>query len=184
MLGITQRCMGIWAVMLALLACAPQAPAPAKTVSYRNSAAPIYSTAGLPIARLIGTWRQVASAAPPAGQPCTPAPFLQITAMAGNDLANGGQPMAIHDLCLAQGRHRGAGVLRSAGAAGRYQLDGLDAPLWVLWISSDATAMAIGTPSGNFAMILSKTQISPDKMRAAYQVLAWNGYDLAQIYQF
>jgi apolipoprotein D and lipocalin family protein len=156
-----------------LLACVPTAP----QASYRSPSVPIYSTANLPIAQVLGTWAQVAGLGK--AEACPKWPYLQIFADNGTS-----QPAARYDLCLGGARFRGAGAMASAGAAGRYNVPGLPAPIWVLWLSGDASAMAIGTPDGRFAAILSKTAISPDKLQAAQQILAWNGYDLAQFYQY
>lgn len=92
--------------------------------------------------------------------------------------------MAQYDFCLGGQRHRGAGPISSAGAPGRYHIAGLPAPLWVLWIDEANRSAALGTPDGRFGMILSKGAIPADHLAAARQVLAWNGYDLTQFYQY
>ena len=159
---------------LALIGCT-QSSAPQITSGYRTGAAPIYSTAALPIARMLGTWRQVAGFG--ASAPCTTAPTLQIA-------AQGGSATARYDLCFGPNRRMGAGQLASGGAQGRYRLPSLDAPLWVLWIDEGNRSAALGTPDGAFGMIVSKDPISKDRMRAATEVLAWNGYDLTQFHQY
>ena len=45
---------------------------------------------------------------------------------------------------------------------GRFALDGLDEPLWVLWADADMRTLVIGTPSGRLGFIL----ISQSRMRA------------------
>lgn len=52
--------------------------------------------------------------------------------------------------------------------------------LWVLWVDADYRVAVIGTPSGRFARVLSRTpQVRPDLMEAARRVLRFNGYDPA-----
>ena len=160
---------------LALIGCM-QTPAPQTPVQgFRTGAAPIYSTAALPIARMLGTWRQVAGFG--ARTPCTTAPALQIS-------AQGGSASAQYDLCFGPNRRIGAGHLASGGAQGRYHLPNLDTPIWVLWIDEGNRSAVLGTPDGSFGMILSKDPISKDRLRAAREVLAWNGYDLTQFHQY
>jgi apolipoprotein D and lipocalin family protein len=160
------------------IACAPTPPAP--SAGYRSAAVPIYSTAALPIARLVGQWRQVGGFGAP--KPCAPAPALTITASPQS------AAQAQFDLCLGAQRLQGGGAVASpvvsAGAQGRYLIAGLSAPLWVLWIDEGNRSMALGTPDGSFGMILSKDPIPADRLRAAREVLAWNGYDLTQFYQY
>ena len=160
------------------MACAPKspAPAPAPATFYRATATPIYSTATLPIARLVGQWRQVAGFG--AAKPCAAQPALTITASAT------GAAQAQIDLCFAAQRVQGAGAVQSAGAQGRYRLAEIAAPVWVLWIDEGNRSMALGTPDGSFGMIVSKDAIPADRLRAAREVLAWNGYDLTQFYQY
>lgn len=157
-----------------LAACGQGAGPDAAGPSYR-SAAPIYSTAGFPIVRMVGTWRQVAGFG--AAQPCTQTPALQISAEAG-------QAVVRYDLCFGEQRRAGAGAMASAGAQGRYQLPDLPQPIWVLWMDEGNRSMVLGAPDGSFGMVLSKDPIPADRLRAAREVLAWNGYDLTQFYQY
>lgn len=155
---------------MALAGCGAVAPNPV-SAPYRNPHRPIYSTATLPTARLIGRWRQVAGFG--AQGNCAPR-GIEFT------VQNGAVQAAYH-LCLNGRAVQGAGPL--AGGAGRYSLPNFPAPIWVLWIDGDNRSMAIGTPNGSLGMILSKDAIPADRMAAAREILAWNGYDLAQIVQ-
>ncbi len=169
---------GSWAHILAaglLIACTAAPQPQSARQAYRAAGAPIYSTSGLPIARMLGTWRQMAGFG--ASHPCSASPALQITPDAGSARVQ-------YDLCLGQTRLRGQGTLASAGAQGRYRVQGLPAPLWVLWMDEGNRSMAIGTPDGSFGMVLSKDAIPADRARAAREILAWNGYDLTQFYQY
>lgn len=52
--------------------------------------------------------------------------------------------------------------------------------LWVLWVDADYRLAVIGTPDGRFARILSRTPVPRDDlMRAARDILRFNGYDPA-----
>ncbi len=160
--------------LIALIGCTQSAAPTAQQGSFR-ARKPMYSTADLPIARMLGTWRQVAGFG--AAQPCTKTPALDIAAKAGGAVAR-------YDLCLGTKRYSGEGPIASAGAQGRYRLPNLPAPIWVLWIDEGNRSLAIGTPDGGFGAILSKDPIPADRLRAAREVLAWNGYDLTQFYQY
>lgn len=141
----------------------------------RDRSEPIYSTADFPIARMMGAWQQVAGFGP--ALPCTSAPNLTLTASAGAVLAQ-------YDLCLPNARAVGAGALASAGAQGRYFLPNLQAPIWILWMDASDQTMVIGTPDGSFAMVLAKSPPPSDHLRAAREILTWNGYDLTQFHQY
>ncbi|MEZ5912411.1 MAG: hypothetical protein R3D84_09475 [Paracoccaceae bacterium] len=54
---------------------------------------------------------------------------------------------------------------------------------WVLWLDSGARTLVVGTPSGDFGAILDRegAAIPPDRMQAAREVLAFNGYDLTRL---
>jgi apolipoprotein D and lipocalin family protein len=90
------------------------------------------------------------------------------------------------DLCLGGQRTNYGGEARVSGP-GRLMLTGADpagigAEWWVLWVDADNRTLVVGTPSGGFGMILNRTpDLPPDRMRAAREILAWNGYDLARL---
>jgi apolipoprotein D and lipocalin family protein len=128
----------------------------------------MYSTADMPASRLIGRWQQEGGFG--AMGDCTPR-GIEFS------IQNGMVQSAYH-LCLNGRGVQGAGPL--AGGQGRYQLPGLAAPIWVLWMDGGNRSMAIGTPDGSFGLVLSKQDIPADRMIAAREILAWNGYDLAQ----
>ena len=59
---------------------------------------------------------------------------------------------------------------------------GIGAEWWVLWVDADYRTLVVGTPSGSFGMILNRTSdLPPDRLAAAREVLAWNGYDLGRM---
>ncbi len=65
------------------------------------------------------------------------------------------------------------------GRMTRAMPDGTES-LWVLWVDADYRVAVIGTPDGRFARVLSRTPtVRDDLMRAARDVLRFNGYDPA-----
>lgn len=150
-----------FAVVLTLLAaCAPK---PAPQISFRDPARPIYSLAGFDAARLSGAWHQVAGF----GAACH-----------GGTIEVG--PTARFDLCLPYGQKQGRAAL-VATKPGRFDLTGIG-PLWVLWADADNRTVVLGTPSGQYAIILNRDPTLPaDRFRAARDILAFNGYDVTQL---
>lgn len=158
-----------------LVACAPAA-APVKIGHYRaNAAAPIYSSAVLQSDRLVGRWVQVAAFAPNAGG-CAPGGVEISRRTEGLTLA--------YRLCLSGGETRGGGVMQPAGP-GRFTVPGQPSPWWILWADADYRTLVIGTPSGQFGFVLNReSRLPPDRLRAAREILDWNGYDLRRLQVF
>lgn len=154
-------------ICLLLAACGPAVPS---SQTFRNVQKQMYSTADLPPSRLIGRWRQEAGF----GRSCAAARFQGIAF----SVQNGAMQVAYH-LCLNGRIVQGQGAL--AGRQGRYSLPQLARPIWVLWIDADNRSMAVGTPDGSLGLILSKDAIPKDRLQAAREILAWNGYDLAKM---
>lgn len=140
--------------------------------SYRKAGAPIYSIAAFDPARLPGTWTEVASFAPE-GTRCRPG-GLTITRGAGGLQASG-------RLCRA-GHEVGQNGKLSPIGPGRLWLSGADEPLWVVWVDTDYRTLVLGTPSGHFGWILNRGgALPPDRLKAAREILDWNGYDLSKL---
>lgn len=161
--------------LLALAACGATAPA-----SFRNKASTIYSVASLAPADIAGDWVQVATF----GAACRggPAGQARFTPTAGGGLG------ADLSLCLngQRANYRGRAV---PGGPGRLSLVGgrapLDQPIWVLWIDAEARTLALGTPSGEFGVVLNRTASLPtDRARAAADVFRFSGYDGAKLQFF
>ena len=55
-------------------------------------------------------------------------------------------------------------------------------PVWLLWVDQDYRVAVLGTPSGHFATVLSRG-LPPrgDLLKAAREVLDFNGYDVTRI---
>ena len=55
-------------------------------------------------------------------------------------------------------------------------------PVWVLWVDQDYRVAALGTPSGDWAVVLARPGMGRgDLLGAAREVLDFNGYDLKRI---
>jgi len=149
-----------------LAACVTQGPRPLPQGAFRAKDAPIYSSAVLEPARLVGRWKQVAGFGPPGA--CKPG---------GVEISRGaGGLRAVWRLCLGGQEARGSAPMQPAGP-GRFDVAGQ--AWWVLWADGDYRTLAIGTPDGGFGFVLDRSGgISGDRLRAAREILAWNGYDL------
>lgn len=153
---------------LALVLAACTRPEQPVATAFRQPGAPIYSSAVLEGDRLSGPWRQVATFAPD-GQPvCQPGAV---------DIVAG---MVRWELCLADGRHSGAGPLHP-GKPGRFTVDGM-ADWWVLWADGDYRTLVIGTPSGGFGFVLNRdASLPPDRLKAVRDILRFNGYRIEEL---
>lgn len=57
-----------------------------------------------------------------------------------------------------------------------------DTQYWVLWVDADYRTAAIGTPSGSFGWIIDRAKSGgDDRIKAARDVLGFNGYKLSQL---
>ncbi|WP_108128887.1 lipocalin family protein [Gemmobacter caeni] len=167
----------MFALLLALSACA-KTPEPER--AFRNTAVPIYSSAVLDAASLAGRWQQVGTFAAEAGG-CRGG-----MVSFGPSGAQGLQVEA--DLCLDGQRARYRGNARLV-APGRLQLEAAEGalaePWWVLWADADSRTLVIGTPSGRMGFVLERGGVtSPDRLKAAREILDWNGYSLAGLQMF
>ncbi len=53
---------------------------------------------------------------------------------------------------------------------------------WVLWVDQSYRTAVIASPQGDFAFILNRDrEIPADRLRAAREILDWNGFDLAAL---
>jgi apolipoprotein D and lipocalin family protein len=156
-------------LLLALAACA--SPATAPQGSFRPASAPIWSSAQLDRARLAGEWRQVAGFGVPAG--CRPG---------GMTISGKGALTAAFRLCASGREWKGGGAMTATGP-GRFDLAGQS--WWVLWADADYRTLVIGTPDGSFGFVLDRSGAIPaDRLRAAREILDWNGYDTARLTLF
>lgn len=162
-------------VSIAMLAgCAAEAPPVAPV--FRDASVQIASTTRLDVGDLLGEWWVVADFAPRS----TCAPKLRFDPGPASDtLLYRPCPERVGPgpFDLAQDPE---GAVYAVGAYGRLISD--DGQIWVLWIAEDGGTAVIGAPSGRFGRILNRgPDIRPDRLRAAREVLAFNGYDLRRL---
>ena len=157
------------ALVLLLTACA-STPPPAAPAAFRTPKAPIYSNAVLDLPKLAGTWTQVASFG--AAGRCKPG---------GAEIRQTARGLhAAYRLCQSGQDRRGAGPLHAIGP-GRFAAAGQTVAWWVLWADADYRTLVIGTPDGSFGFILNRGRLPADRLKAAREILEWNGYDLTQL---
>ncbi len=75
-------------------------------------------------------------------------------------------------------------VLRAqALGQNRWQLTGDETrELWVIWVDDDFRTAAIGTPDGSYGWLIDrKPEGGADRLRAAREILEFNGYDTARL---
>jgi apolipoprotein D and lipocalin family protein len=149
--------------LLLLAACA----APPAAVPMRDPAVTVRALAAFDLTRLAGDWAEVAHLAPPGTAPCAPGRLAV--------RVDGGALRLDGRLCL-------GGVPRAVAAQavpvgpGRLALSGQPEDWWLIWADDSARTAVLAAPSGAFAVVLDRGRIAPDRLRAAREVLAFNGY--------
>lgn len=148
--------------------------------SYRDQSVAIASKADFDPTRYAGRWYEIAR---------FPVPFQRGCFGAIADYgAPEGNLLQLRNTCLdAEGRETKAisGKARVTGP-GRLtvSLSGVpfSAPYWVLWTDTDYRTAVVGLPNGRAGWILNRQpQIPPDRLRAALEVLDFNGYNTDQL---
>lgn len=158
--------------VLALLVLAGCVRHSGPAAGFRPASAPIYSNAVLENDRLLGRWVQVAEFADPSAPRCTFGGAEISRTPAGYALAS--------RLCLNGKSTRYSGPMIVTGP-GRFAVGG-NAPWWIIWADVDYRTIVVGTPSGELGFILNRDGGLPaDRMRAAREVLDFNGYDLRRL---
>ena len=148
---------------LLLVAACSGAPPPGLT-GIRDQGASMSSIALLDYKRIQGLWHEVAGFPLVAG--CRPSTVGMTIELTGSN-------------CYLPVPRGGSGLMQTG--SGRLRLsDGTE--LWVLWVDADYRTLVIGDPSGRFGAILNRdVSIPPDRLRAAKEVLVWNGYDVSKL---
>ncbi len=75
-------------------------------------------------------------------------------------------------------------VLRAqALGQNRWQLTGDESrELWVIWVDDDFRTAAIGTPDGSYGWLIDRKPTGgADRLRAAREILDFNGYDTSRL---
>lgn len=155
--------------LLALAACSG---------SYRDASVPMTSMAVFDAERYAGRWYEVAS---------FPTPFQAGCAQTTADYTlSGPETLSVRNACIKpDGPSEIEGTARLSGPGRlKVNLDGVPvtADYWILWIDEGYRTAVVGVPSGRAGWILNRDpQIPPDRLRAAREVLAFNGYDLSRL---
>lgn len=156
-------------LLAALASCTPNTPEP---TGWRTRPGMIASAALFDPARFAGDWHVVAAFAPESA--CG---GLRETWTGEGP----GRFVVRATGCTAEGPRAYAtrAVLTGPGRISRVGLAGGE-EIWVLWVDADYRIAAIGTPSGRFGRILSRDPAPrADLLRAAEQILDFNGYDIS-----
>jgi apolipoprotein D and lipocalin family protein len=157
------------AVALLLLAgCAAAPPA----LVMRDPGVPVRALAAFDLTRLAGDWAEVAHLAPPGAAPCAPGRLS--VRVEGGALRLDGR------LCLG-GASRPVAARAVPVAPGRLALAGQPEDWWLIWADDSARTAVLAAPSGAFAVVLDRGRIAPDRLRAAREVLAFNGYAVSAL---
>lgn len=166
-------------VALMIAACSPlDVVAP----SYRDNAVPITSKALFTPGRYAGKWYEIAR---------FPVPFQRgcVAVTAEYDLRADGT-LGVVNSCREGGldgplrQIEGQAEVTGPGRL-RVSFDGVPfvkAPYWVLWVDEDYQTAVVGVPSGRAGWILNRSPtLRADRLQAAREVLAFNGYDLSKL---
>ncbi len=161
-----------WIFALCVVGFMTACAAPPEAASgFRDRSAPFASTSRFELDRFLGSWQRVAAFAP-AGEAVLPQTHLYRRASTGQIVLDvtapdGASAREVFQL-IAPGRFQSQ---RDAAAP--------DEALWLLWVDEGYRTAVLGTPSGSRAFILDRSAAaSPDRLRAAREILKWYGYDL------
>lgn len=159
---------------LALLLCLALA---ACTGSYRDTSVGMTSMAVFDPARYAGTWYEIAMFPVPFQEGCT-------HTRAEYGLTETG--LSVRNSCLRNGSRvviEGNATVAGPGRL-KVRLNGVPfaADYWVLWVDEGYRTAVVGVPSGRAGWILNRTpDIPADRLKAAREVLRFNGYDLTRL---
>ncbi|MFN6952789.1 MAG: lipocalin family protein [Albidovulum sp.] len=154
------------ALFVALGGCSPQP----HVAGLRDPGVPISSNASFDAARFADVWHIAATY----GDEARCGPLAETWVPTG--------PAAYRVTGTTCGPQGARAFLSEARVTGPGRITRNDEELWVLWVDADYRVAVIGTPSGRFARVLSRTPtVRPDLMEAARRVLAFNGYDPAAL---
>lgn len=176
-----QRRSAAWAVIaaIALAGCvtppvtAPLPPQP----SYRDQSVPIGVTSRFDAAKFAGPW-QVRAVLPQTES------FQELALF---PRAGGAELRIAADVCDAAGicgRFAQALPTKVEGK-GRYLVtmpSGVQRRIWVLWVDEGFRTAILGNPEGTFAWLIDRSRTGgADRIRAAREILDFNGYNPSQL---
>ncbi|SFI88650.1 lipocalin family protein [Jannaschia pohangensis] len=155
-----------------LVACQPQ-PTLTTTPTYRDPRALIASKADFAPDRMAGTWHEVAR------YPGGPGPDCNRRTLRFGSLGGG-------SLAVAEGCDTTTEVTGRTDPTGPGRLDlilhGETQSVWVLWIDTGYRTAILVQPDGTGGRILNRDPAIPaDRLRAALDVLDFNGFDTGQL---
>ena len=161
--------LGAIILVLALAACG---------ASYRDARVGMASMAVFDAEKYAGLWYEVASFPTPFQSGCT-------NTTAEYQAISDGQ-LSVSNRCIRDGQVTVIDGSAQIVGPGRLavKLDGVPvtADYWVLWVDDAYQTAVVGVPSGRAGWILNRTpKISPDRLKAARDVLAFNGYTLSSL---
>lgn len=163
---------GLAALMLmaVVAGCGRDKPA---DVRMRDPAVPVRSIAGFDAGRMVGDWVEAAALVPPGQSPCQGGKLAVSRDTSGALWFDGALCMA-GQLTPIKGRAvpSGPGRLRIAGQAEEW---------WVIWADYDMRTVAFASPSGSFGTVLDRGRIGSDRLRAAREIYAFNGYTVSAL---
>ena len=160
----------ILSAILLLSACVGGKP---ETAAFRAAEAPIWSAAAFVPAQVTGRWQQVAAFMAEPGK-CQAGAVTVVPAPGGFAVTG--------TLCLGGEMQKVDALARPTGP-GRLSVEG-QRDWWVLWVDSGYRTLAVGTPSGQFGFVLDRGAISQDRLVAAAEVFAFNGYRSGRLQPF
>lgn len=143
--------------------------------SYRDRAEPITSVANFDAQKYSGLWYEVARFPVWFQEGCTNTQ-AEYTTLEEGVLGVRNACLRNEELSVIEGKARVDGPGRLKVRLGWMPFPG---DYWVLWVDEDYRTAVVGTPSGRAGWILNRTpDISEDRLKAAKDVLEFNGYDV------
>ncbi len=172
-------------LLVLLAACTTPQPQPDEPVGgllevYRDRSVPIGSALDFSADRYAGTWYEVARYPVPFETGC-----VGVTAEYAA-LPDGG--LSVRNTCRETDGSVRSTITGRADVVGpgrlsvRFDTLPIAADYWVLWVDEGYRTAVVGAPNGRSGWILNRDpQIPPDRLAAAREVLAFNGYDLNRL---
>ncbi len=145
---------------------------------YRDTDVPISSMATFDATAYAGLWYEVANFPVPFQSGCRNTTATYTPNAAG--------ALDVLNMCdTDDGPDQIAGTASIDGPGRlKVRLNGVPfaADYWVLWVDTGYRTAVVGTPSGRSGWILNRDPVIPaDRLKAARDILAFNGYDLSQL---
>lgn len=163
--------------LCAVSACVPPPPKPIPAISYRDAAQPIGVISRFNEERFAGLWYVRAGFDPDLGRMA-----IKLTGTpAGLQMRLGAFVCDPAGIC----GDFAEDLLTERLGKGRYRIvmpDGAERQFWVLWVDEGFRTAVVGNPEGTFGWILDRaTTGGSDRIRAAREILDFNGYDLRNL---